>query len=217
MNDLAYQFDIEHNISVEDYLSGEKTSQIKYEYVDGQVYAMAGAKLNHNRIVRNATSLLWSLLRSTPCEPLGSDMLLQTSSCKYRYPDVMVVCDDDTSEDDYIRKNPLIIIEVLSKSTRKKDKGEKRQEYLALPSLQEYVLIEQDYAEIEVQRRADNWQSSYYFLGDSVNFASVDITLSVEAIYQRVDNQDMQDFLRQKEKIKQETHPLKYNDPLDQE
>ena len=129
----------------------------------------------------------------------------------------MVVYDDDTSEDDYIRKNPLIIIEVLSQSTRKKDKGEKRTEYLALPSLQEYVLIEQDYAEVEVQRRNNNWQSSYYFLGDNITFASVAVTLSVEAIYQRVDNQDMQDFLRQKEKIKQETRPLKYNDPLDQE
>ncbi len=91
MNDLAYQLDIGHDISVEEYLSGEKTSQIKYEYVDGQVYAMVGAKLNHNRIVRNATSLLWNLLRNTPCEPLSSDMLLQTSNQKYRYPDVRLL------------------------------------------------------------------------------------------------------------------------------
>ena len=198
MTALAYKFEIDH-ITVEDYLSGEQISEIKHEYSDGQVYAMAGAKLNHNRIVRNVASLLWQLLQDTPCEPLSSDMLLEVSKTQYRYPDVMVICDDDSSNDDYIRKNPLIIVEVLSKSTRKKDKTEKRDEYLSLPSLQEYVLIEQDYAEIDVQRRNNSWQSAYYFLGDKITFESVDVTLSVEDIYQRVDNNDMQDFLKQKE------------------
>jgi Uma2 family endonuclease len=143
-------------------------------------------------------------------------MLLETSSKKYRYPDVMVICDDDSSDNDYIRKNPLIIIEVLSKSTRKKDKVEKRQEYLALPSLQEYVLIEQDFAEIEVQRRSENWQSFHYYLGDQITFASVGVTLSVEEIYQRVDNRDMQDFLSQKEEDKheQEGQGEQYSDEL---
>ena len=189
MTAFAYQPDAEYYITPSVYLKGEKTSEIKHEYVDGQVVAMAGASLKHNRIVRNATSLLWVKLQGSTCEPLSSDMLLEVSSTQYHYPDVMVICDDDSSNDDYIRKNPLIIIEVLSKSTRKKDKGEKRQEYLALPSLQEYVLIEQDFTEVDVQRRSKNWQSSYYFLGDEVTFESVEVTLSAEAIYQRVDNE----------------------------
>ena len=201
---LAYQLEQDNDITLEEYLNGEKTSDLKYEYVDGQVYAMAGASLKHNIINANIFGLLWNHLKDQPCFPLGSDMLLETSSTKYRYPDVMVICDDDSSSDDYIRKNPLIIIEVLSKSTRKKDKVEKRQEYLALPSLQEYVLIEQDFAEIEVQRRNENWQSFHYYLGDQVTLESVDITLSVDHIYQRVDNKDMQDFLHQKEEEEEE-------------
>ncbi|HFC91754.1 MAG TPA: Uma2 family endonuclease [Leucothrix mucor] len=198
MTALAYKFEIDH-ITVEDYLSGEQISEIKHEYSDGQVYAMAGASIKHNIINANIFALLWMHLNGQSCFPLSSDMLLEISKTKYRYPDVMVICDDDSSNDDYIRKNPLIIVEVLSKSTRKKDKTEKRDEYLSLPSLQEYVLIEQDYAEIDVQRRNNSWQSAYYFLGDKITFESVDVTLSVEDIYQRVDNNDMQDFLKQKE------------------
>jgi Uma2 family endonuclease len=199
MTALAYQLEVKDEISVEDYLSGEKISDIKHEYLDGQVYAMAGASLKHNIINANTFGLLWNHLKGQPCFPLSSDMLLEISSTQYRYPDVMVICDDDSSTNDYIRKNPLIIVEVLSKSTRKKDRGEKLKEYLSLSSLQEYVLIEQDFAEIEIQRRSRSWKSSYYFLGDDITLESIDVTLSVEDIYQRVDNNDMQEFLRQKE------------------
>ena len=190
---------IESTISIEEYLSGERISDIKHEYIEGQVYAMAGAKLNHNRLVRNMSALLWDALRETSCEPVSSDMLLKTIENHYRYPDVMVICDDDNSDDDYVRENPVLIIEVLSKSTRKKDKAEKRDEYLAIESLQEYVLIEQDFAEIDVQRRSNNWQSSYHFLGDEITFKAIDVTVAVEDIYLRVDNEDIQQFLEKKQ------------------
>jgi Uma2 family endonuclease len=206
MTALAHKLEIDNHITVEEYLRGEKTSELKHEYIDGQVYAMAGASIKHNIINANIFGLLWSNLNGQPCFPLGSDMLLEVSKTQYRYPDIMVICDDDSSNDDYIRKNPLIIVEILSKSTRKKDKTEKRKEYLSLPSLQEYVLIEQDYAEIDVQRRSDNWQSAYYFLGDEITFESIDVTLSVEDIYQRVDNHDMQNFLKQKEQQSQDSN-----------
>jgi Uma2 family endonuclease len=206
MTALAHKLEIDNHITVEEYLRGEKTSELKHEYIDGQVYAMAGASIKHNIINANIFGLLWSNLNGQPCFPLGSDMLLEVSKTQYRYPDIMVICDDDSSNDDYIRKNPLIIVEILSKSTRKKDKTEKRKEYLSLPSLQEYVLIEQDYAEIDVQRRSDNWQSAYYFLGDEITFESIDVTLSVEDIYQRVDNHDIQEFLKQKEQQSQDSN-----------
>ncbi|MGB5598160.1 MAG: Uma2 family endonuclease [Thiothrix litoralis] len=180
---VAEKFDY---LSVADYLAGEEISDIKHEYVEGQVYARAGAKINHNKIVRNMSSLLWNHLRHQPCEPLSGDMLVKTLGKRFRYPDVVVVCDDDPSEDERVLESPILIIEVLSKSTRKKDKGEKRLEYLAIPSLLEYVLIEQDFAEIEVQRRSASWQSSYYFLGDEVVLESVNASLPVEAIYERV-------------------------------
>lgn len=178
-------------ISVEDYLAGEETSEIRHEYVDGRVYAMAGAKINHNQITTNVTAHLWNHLRGQPCGPLSGDMLVKTLGRRFRYPDVVVVCEDDPSEDERVRESPILIVEVLSKSTRKRDKGEKRLEYLAIPSLQEYVLIEQDFAEVEVQRRRLGWQPTYYFLGDEVVLESVNATLPVAAIYERVRNEDM--------------------------
>ena len=193
---VAEKFDY---LSVENYLAGEEISEIKHEYVEGQVYARAGAKINHNKIVRNMSSLLWNHLRHQPCEPLSGDMLVKTLGKRFRYPDVVVVCDDDPSEDERVLESPILIIEVLSKSTRKKDKGEKRLEYLAIPSLLEYVLIEQDFAEIEVQRRSASWQSSYYFLGDEVVLESVNASLPVEAIYERVKNDDVLAWLEQQQ------------------
>lgn len=187
-----------NSISVGDYLAGEPGSEVKHEYVDGQVFAMAGAKANHNRITRNLTSLLWTALADKPCEPFSSDMLLKTAENKYRYPDIMVVCDEDEENDDYVRGNPTLIVEVLSKSTRRQDKTEKRNEYIALPKLQEYVLIEQDIAEIEVQRRSSQWQSEYFYLGQDIALESVGVTVSVEEIYQRVDNSDVATYLKNK-------------------
>jgi len=70
--------------------------------------------------------------------------------------------------------------------------------YLNKPSLQEYVLIEQDFVDIEIVRRTENWQSKHYFMGDEISFESIDLSLSVEEIYQRVHNEDVLDFIKQK-------------------
>lgn len=188
---MAVLAETQDYITVEEYLAGEEISEIKHEYVDGRVYAMAGAKVDHNQITTNVSAQLWNHLRGTPCGPLSGDMLVKTLGKRFRYPDVVVVCEDDPSEDERVRESPILIVEVLSKSTRKKDKGEKRLEYLAIPSLLEYVLIEQDFAEVEVQRRSAGWQSAYYFLGDEVVLESVNVSLPVEAIYERVRNEDM--------------------------
>lgn len=192
MSSLAHQL---INISVEDYLAGERGSEVKHEYVNGQVFAMAGASRSHNLICTNVSALLWNQLQGKPCYPMTADMLVKTNDSKFRYPDVQVVCDNDASDDEYVRESPILIVEVLSRSTRRLDKTEKRAEYLALPSLLEYVLIEQDVAEIEVQRRSNDWRSEYFYLGQDVWFESVDVTVSVEDIYQRVDNKDVEAFL----------------------
>jgi len=110
------------------------------------------------------------------------------------YPDVIVVCDDQT-EDDYYTESPKIIVEVLSKSTRRTDQTLKRSAYQKLPSLEEYVLIEQDFVDVEICRRSNGWRSEHYYLGDEVYFAAIDLRLPVEAIYARVVNDDMQEFL----------------------
>jgi len=155
---------VDNNISREDYLSGELISEMKHELVDGHTYAMAGASTNHNRIMTNFASELRLVLKNTPCEPFSSDMKVQVEN-NFFYPDVLVVC-DHIANDHGITDEPLIIVEVLSKSTRQIDHTLKRNAYQSLESLQEYVVIEQDIVDIEVCRRKKHWQSEHYYLGD---------------------------------------------------
>jgi Uma2 family endonuclease len=183
-------------ISVEDYLTGELNSDIKHELIDGTVYAMAGASANHERISGNISRKFGNHLENQPCEPFGSDMKLRINS-NFFYPDVMVDCRFDNSEP-YFTQTPTIIVEVLSKSTRKKDTTLKLLSYINIPSLKEYVLIEQDFVDIQVFRRSEGWIPSHYFLGDEVTFESIGLTLSVEDIYHRVQNDDMVEFLANK-------------------
>lgn len=186
-----------NHISVKDYLAGERLSTQKYEYVAGQVYAMAGASLSHNRITRNLSALLWNALREQPCEPLtSSDMLVKTAHDRFRYPDLMVTCNDDPSTDKYVRETPVLIVEVISESTRRTDKTDKRLEYFALPSVLEYMLIEQDIAEVTVYRRSASWQPFYYYLGQEILLESIGgVVVRVEDIYERVENSAMLQWL----------------------
>jgi len=192
----------ENYISEEEYLQGELISDIKHEYINGYVYAMVGASIKHNRISRNVLYGLENSLRQkkSSCETFSSDMKVKISveSSSFFYPDVMVVCDTN-HDDNYFQNSPVIIVEVLSKSTRKNDKTLKKQAYFKIPSLEEYVIIDQDYCEIEVFRKTNDWKSSLYFIGDEITFESIDTTLSVESIYYRVENEDMTDFLKEKE------------------
>ena len=193
-------------ISEEEYLENEQISDIKHEYIDGEVYAMAGASRNHNQLSHTISRLFGNHLDETPCNVFASDMKVKVGSKhnnNFFYPDVLVACDDENGNDYYTDK-PRIIVEVLSKGTRRIDKTLKLAAYKTITSLQEYVLIEQDFAEIEVCRRNNQWISEHYFLGDDVTFESIDLTLSVEAIYRRVQNQDVLEYLESQTKT--ETH-----------
>lgn len=185
-------------ITVEEYLNGELISEVKHEYVDGQVYAMAGASVNHNTISVNIVSELKMHLKKSPCRSFISDMKVNTSVSKYRYPDVVVVCDDDFIENGYATQTPTILVEVISRSTRQIDERDKLLEYINIPTLQEYVIIEQDVVDVTVYRKSDDWRSTHYFLGDEIHFESIDFALSVEDIYDRVQNEDVIEFLESK-------------------
>jgi len=181
------------------YLDGELVAEIKHEYVDGQIYSMAGASKNHERISINLLTEFNSKLKGSTCETYGSDVKLRTPTGNYRYPDCMVVCNDKT-ENEYYTESPTILVEVISRSTRKIDEQIKRLEYINIPSLKEYVLIEQDFVDVTVYRESDDWRPTHYFLGDKVLFESIDLTLAVEEIYHRVQNQDMEEFIEEKSK-----------------
>ena len=183
-------------ITEEEYLAGELISEVKHEYIDGAVYAMAGASANHGRIVANLVGKLLVHLENTPCEPFFSDMKVKAGK-NFFYPDVIVDCHNEDG-DAYFTTAPVLIVEVLSKSTRKTDKALKRLAYQAISTLQEYVLIEQDLVDVEVCRRGNHWQPEHYFLGDEVYFASIGLSVPAEEIYARVANEDMADFLKLK-------------------
>jgi Uma2 family endonuclease len=195
---LKYQTEY---ISEQQYLEDEKIREIKHEYINGEIYAMSGTSKTHNIITGNVWAALIRHLDGTRCIPFSSDIKVKIetkgNNCFF-YPDVVVACEDENSHDYYTEK-PLIIVEVLSKSTRRFDQTGKFEFYKTIPSLQEYVLIEQDFAEIEVCRRNNHWVSDRYFLGDDIIFASIGLTISVEAIYKRVKNEDVLEFLQAKQ------------------
>ena len=181
--------------SPNDYLADELERDTKHEYLNGSLYAMAGASRNHQHIISNLVMTFVQHLRGTPCAAYASDMKVKISDLAFFYPDVVVACDDQTEGDAYYTEMPKIIVEVLSKSTRRHDETTKRRLYQSLPSLQEYVLIEQDIVDVEVCRRSNHWQSEHYFMGDTVTFAALDLSLTVQDIYERVVNDDVSSFL----------------------
>lgn len=133
-------------ISVADYLAGEEISRQKHEYIDGTVHAMAGASNRHNRIASNGLGILINQLRGKPCEPFNSDTKVRiefADHTRFYYPDVMVVCHPNPPGE-HFQDHPVVIIEVLSESTRRIDLEEKSKAYLAIPSLKVLVLAESD-------------------------------------------------------------------------
>ncbi|MFU8788193.1 MAG: Uma2 family endonuclease [Methylobacter sp.] len=185
-----------NKITEEEYLQGEFVAEFKHEFIDGDVYAMAGASENHNLLSINMASELRSQLKGTPCRIFIADMKVKVGH-DFFYPDVMVVCQQD-NEFEYYKQSPVIVVEVLSKSTRKFDQTLKRLKYQKISTLEEYVLIEQTIGEIEVFRKKDHWQSSYYYLGDAIRFESLGVTVLVEDIYYQVNNDDVLAFLQEK-------------------
>lgn len=185
-------------ITEKDYLQQEQRSEIKHEYIDGQVYAMAGAKASHNRIVGNFYRKAGNHLENKLCQPYMSDMQVKIAS-KYFYPDVLVDC-SNLSDDSTFTETPILIVEVLSKSTRRTDETTKRMAYMQIETLLEYVLVEQDFVQIEIMRKNQHWQSFKYYLGDEIHFESIGLCLKVEELYERVQNTDMFEWLANKEK-----------------
>jgi len=140
-------------VSVEEYLEGERRSEIRHEYVGGRVYAMAGSSDDHNRIVLNICGELRERLRGKRCEPFMADMKLKMPGSEaFYYPDVLVAC-DPTDNASYFRERPTVVFEVLSPDTERTDQREKRFAYRLVASLKVYVIVAQDRRELTVLRR----------------------------------------------------------------
>ena len=172
--------------SVEEYFALERESDIRHEFLDGEIVAMGGASRLHNQLVFRLGTLIEPRLDNTPCRIGGTDMKVFIAAAnRAYYPDLVVSCSDPSEEpDEYTETQPRLIIEVLSPSTAKLDKTEKRRNYQRLQSLQEYVLVAQDEHCVEVYRReSESWVHTIYCAGDSVELASIAVSLPVSAIY----------------------------------
>lgn len=172
-------------IGVEEYLEMERHSEIRHEYVCGQVYAMAGASDDHNRIVTNICGELRERLRGKRCEPFMADMKLKMPASEaFYYPDVMVTCDPKDNAR-YFRERPIVIFEVLSPDTERTDQREKRFAYSLVPSLKVYVIVAQDKQHVTVlrRRRAGHWKAE---IADAVlGLPELKLEIPVSRIYER--------------------------------
>lgn len=176
-------------ITEKEYLEGEKLSEIKHEYVDGYVYAMAGASRRHSSITINIVATLRNAARKTSCMAYSSDVKVRAISARsYYYPDVVVGCDDDDADDYYLEK-PCLIVEVLSKSTEQRDRREKLLDYTAIPTLKAYLLVGQDKPEVEVFYRKEEggWRvESYEGLDSLLKIPCPDMELTLADVYEDI-------------------------------
>lgn len=179
------------NLTPEEYLQLEATSDIKHEYFDGDIYAMAGATDTHITIAGNIFALLLSHLRGSGCRVYISDMKVRIEAKnRFYYPDVIVTCEDRDRENSTFKQFPNLIVEVLSDSTEAFDRGDKFADYRSLRSLQEYVLVNTKKARIECFRRTqeDLWLLQFYELEDSqFELTSVDFVRKISDVYEEVE------------------------------
>ena len=171
------------------YLTEEELSPVKHEYIDGQVYAMAGASDAHVTISLNLASALRNYLRGSGCRVYMSDMKAHIETTNiFFYPDVMVTCDARDKALPNHKKYPCLIVEVLSESTEAFDRGDKFAYYQSLATLQEYVLINQKRQRLECFcRNAEGlWVLHTYTQGSEVYLASIDFRTSIDSLYEDV-------------------------------
>lgn len=180
-------------LTPQDYLAFERKSGIKHEYFDGEIFAMAGAKRNHNKIVGNLTGLVWQNLKGKDCEFYPNDMrVFVPETGLYTYPDLVVVCGEPEFQDDVFDTllNPVLLIEVLSESTEGYDRGKKFQHYRSIESLEEYILVSQDEAWIEkyVKHGDGFWMlSEAVGLDSSIEFSSIECEIALGEVYDKIE------------------------------
>jgi len=179
-------------INVEEYFLQEELSEYKSEYFYGEVFAMAGGTPDHNRITINLATLLNRQFRGRFCEAFASDLRVQAKkNSHYTYPDIAVTCGElkfAEGRTDTIT-NPVVIIEVLSDSTKDYDRGTKFTAYRGIETLKDYILVEQDSVHIEYFSKEDDgtWRLREYFnLEEIFNIKSIQAALHLKEIYERV-------------------------------
>ncbi len=176
-------------VPVESYLAFEEKSKRKHEYMDGEIFAMAGATRKHSKIASNIGIDLGYKLKGNGCEIHFGDLRIKASESHYVYADVSIFCENsefETYKDSEILLTPKVVFEVLSKSTEARDRGDKAQDYRRLTSLSDYVLVSQKRIFVEqFVRQSDNSWRLFEFneLGQKLKLSSINCELSLADIY----------------------------------
>ena len=180
-------------LTPEEYLAIERAAEYKSEFYNGEMFAMSGASRNHVRIVRNLVGELRAQLKRRPCDVYSTDLRLRVDETGlYTYPDVMVACAEQKFADDHhdTLLNPILVIEVLSESTKNYDRGEKFTHYRRIGSLQEYLLVAQDRAHIElhVRQAGNGWLLTEFDGREAViRLAAISCVLEAAEIYDKIE------------------------------
>jgi len=178
-------------ISPAEYLARELDSPVKHEYVGGVLYAMSGARTRHNRIATSVLGSFHQSLKGLKCEPFNSDMKVRIqlpTHVRFYYPDVSVVRQPNP-DDDAFQEHPKVIVEVLSRRTRRADMGEKREGYLTLASLGVYLMFEQEEPTVIAYRRSDQGfeRQVYQGLETAIPLPEIGCQLALADAYERVE------------------------------
>ncbi len=178
-------------ISAEEYLRLEAREGVRYEYFQGEIFAMVGGTANHSIIKLNTGTAFTVALRGTPCRPFDSDMRVKVEATGlYTYPDLSICCGPRQMEGDTTLVNPTVLVEVLSPSTESYDRGTKFLHFEQIPSLQHYLLIAQDVVRIEhfLRQGSSQWLRTAYKDQDAkIRLESLQMELSIADIYQDVE------------------------------
>ena len=179
-----------HPIGIEEYLDGELHSELRHEYVGGQMFAMVGASLRRTLICGNLHATLHRHLRGGPCRVVMADMKVRVEQIDaIYYPDIAVTC-RTRDEAAYYLRHPKLIVEVLSSATESVDRREKLLNYRHLESLEEYVLVDQERPLAEAYRKSgEGWSMTRYEGAEPVRLDSVDLDLPLADLYEGVPEQ----------------------------
>lgn len=181
---------LKSGFSADEFLAWEASQTERHEYLNGEVFNMAGAEDRHVTATLNAAMALRQHLSGSPCRTYLQDMKVRAeASNAFFYPDVLVTCSAADRDSPLVKREPVLLIEVLSASTAAYDRGEKFAHYRGIVSLAEYVLIDLDSRRVDVYRKgADGlWVLHPFAAGEAVHWASVNLTVSAETLFAEVD------------------------------
>jgi Uma2 family endonuclease len=182
---------VEHQrtMTVEEYFQLEENNPgIRYEYIDGHVYAMAGGTANHDTIKSNIQRILWSLLRASKCRVYSSDMKVYISETRYFHPDVIVTCDQRDRGTVQAIRSPRLVVEVLSPSTELTDRTWKLKNYRLHPTIEEYVLVDSRSRKVEIYHKENNkWIYDAFENDDEIPLNSLGVSFPLADAYTDVE------------------------------